>query len=193
MPDPSRRDFVRSSADMLKGGWLLLHLPALGTLAACSRDAAQRGDAFQVFTPEEGRTMAALARRILPSDPELPGAEEAGAVHFADGALARLFPEWTDPTRSFLRDLEAGSPGGFARLSVEAQDEAIRALEDHPSFELARMLVVMGTFSDPHHGGNRDGVGWRILDAEFLPQYMPPFGAYDAQARTASGEGEGSR
>jgi hypothetical protein len=190
MSHPSRREFVRTSADALKGGWLLFHLPALGALAACARDAAERGDPFLVFTPAEGRTMAALARRLIPSDPELPGAEEAGAAHFADGALATLFPEWTEPTRDFLQELEGHAAGTFADLPEETQDDTIREMEDHPAFELARMLVVMGTFSDPHHGGNRDRAGWRILDIEILPQYMPPFGAYDGELGT-DGQGGG--
>ncbi len=165
---------------MVKGSWLLLHLPALGGLAACAREAAQRGDSLRLFTPAEGRTFAAAAGRILPSDPELPGAEEAGAVHFADGALVQLFPDFEEPVRAFLGVLDGDAPpGGFADLDPESQDRILRELEEDGRFELLRMLVVMGTFSDPHHGGNRDGAGWRILDAEFLPAYAPPFGAYD--------------
>lgn len=132
--------------------------------------------------------MAALARRILPSDDELPGAEEAGAIHFADRALLEYFSDWLVPVREGLARLETAARrrpagrGGFEALPEEVQDELIRGEEGGEFFELARMLVVMGTFSHPDQGGNRDGAGWRILAMDPRHQYIPPFGAYDAEA-----------
>jgi gluconate 2-dehydrogenase gamma chain len=193
--EPTRREFLLTSAAVAKGGWLALHLPALASLAACSREAAESGAPLETFTAAEARTMAAFARRIVPSDDELPGAEEAGAVHFADRALADHFPEWLAPVREGLARLDARSREAgrgareFAELEPGAQDDLLRQEEETGFFTLARMLVVMGTFSHPDQGGNREGAGWRILRMEHLPQYVPPFGDYDAEEwRARAGE-----
>lgn len=199
---PDRRQFLSTSSRVMGAGWLAMHLPLASVLAACSREAAERGDGFTLLTPAEGRTMAALAEAILPSDDEFPGAREAGAVHFVDGALEQLFPQFLEPVRSGLRELNEraaerdGSEGeaAFALLPPDERDEVVRAVEDTPFFQTARMLVVMGTFSDPVHGGNRDLIGFELLGMEHAPAYEPPFGHYDAEyaaddVEASTGEG----
>lgn len=138
--------------------------------------------------------MRALAARILPSD-ETPGAEEAGAVYFADLALAGPFAGMLGSVRPGLADLDrrAADRGAarFADLSPEVQDEVIRAVENTPFFGNARLLTVAGTLADPSHGGNRDGAGDRILGIPHAPVWQPPFGYYDAEYST-SAEGGGA-
>ncbi|CAN5632828.1 hypothetical protein BH24DEI1_BH24DEI1_07440 [soil metagenome] len=63
--------------------------------------------------------------------------------------------------------------GDFASLSEEDQDAVLMAVAegeafDEPPagefFEMLRNHTIQGMFSDPVYGGNRDMVGWRLLD-----------------------------
>jgi gluconate 2-dehydrogenase gamma chain len=189
----SRREFLSSSGRALGAGWLALSLPGLAALSACARDAALRADPFTVLTADEGRTLAALAARIFPSDDELPGAEEAGAVHFADRALESHFPEMREPLGAGLaglderaRALGAGA-AGFAGLPPERQDELIREVEQTEFFDIARMLTVMGTLADASYGGNRNGAAPALLGMQHHGSYQPPFGWYDAEHARENG------
>ena len=195
---PSRREFLSSSGALLGGGWLWAHLPLAGALAACARDSALRGEPYVTFTDAQGRAMAAFAAQIIPSDPELPGATEAGAVYFLDRAIAGPFEQMRDPILGGLADLDtraqARQPAvaGFADLESEAKVSVMHEVEDTPFFTMARMLTVMGVIADPSYGGNRGGVGARLLAIEHQPAYAPPFGEYDAEAASmrASAGGE---
>lgn len=136
--------------------------------------------------------MAAFAEVIVPSG-DGPGAREAGVVHFVDGALDTLLPEMLEVIRPGIADLDERAGGGapadgsaFAALPEDERVRVVREVEDTPFFFTARMLVVMGMFGDPMHGGNRDGVGWDLLGMEHAPAYEPPFGHYDAEAANAS-------
>jgi gluconate 2-dehydrogenase gamma chain len=189
---PTRREFMASAAGMLGGGWLWLNLPAIATISACARDAAQRDEAFSTLNRAEGRAMRAFASRILPSEPGSPGAEEAGAAWFTDAVLGGPLQDMAEPVRAGLADLDerARAEHGtvFAELGAAQQDAIIGAVDATPFFALGRMLVVMGTFSDPAWGGNRDHVGFTLLGIEHAPAYTPPFGWYDAEhARTNGG------
>ncbi len=192
LPLPSRRDFLATSSRVMSGGWLAFHLPALATLAACSREAAEMGEPFTTLTTHEAETLGAFADLILPAD-DLPGAVDAGVVHFMDGALGQLFPEMLETIRPGVEELDRRAlaidpdSGGFAGLAGDRQTEVIGAMEDTAFFFVARMLTVMGMFSDPVHGGNRDHVGWALLGMEHAPSHEPPFGHYDAEYRREAG------
>lgn len=183
----TRRDFVATSASALGGAWALLGIPGLASLAGCAREAARSGEAFQTLTPAQGRTLIAMAERILPADDALPGATDAGAAWFVDRALGSFFSGMADPVRAFLDDLDTraqddGGPASFVDLPAERQDAILTDVQDSQPFFLVRMLVVYGTFSDPSYGGNRDRVGWRIAGYTPEPVYTPPFGYYDREA-----------
>ena len=199
-PNPGRREFVASSASLLGGGWLALHLPLISALAACARDAAVRNEPFTTLTGAQARTMTAFAAQIMPSDAELPGATEAGAVHFVDRALAGPFSGMRDPVIAGLADLDRRAAGrgrdsagtaaaSFADLAAADQIAIMREVEATPFFNLARMLTIMGVVADPSYGGNRDGAGARILAMDHRAVYAPPFGWYDAELRRDTGGG----
>ncbi|CAN5879934.1 hypothetical protein BH23GEM9_BH23GEM9_08900 [soil metagenome] len=189
--EPTRREFVSTSAGAFGGSWLWLNLPVIVSLSSCARDAAERGEPFVTFTAAEGRAMRAFAARVLPSSDNSPGAEEAGAVWFADRALGELFPDMLAPVREGLASLDerARATGGtaFAELGAEQQDTLISDVVDTEFFFLGRMLVVMGVFSDPSWGGNRGHVGEALLGIEHAAGYQPPFGWYDAEHAQANG------
>jgi hypothetical protein len=51
---------------------------------------------------------------------------------------------------------------------------------DHtPFFDSMRFLTVLGMFSTPAYGGNRNGAGWKLLGFEDQHIFQPPFGYYD--------------
>jgi gluconate 2-dehydrogenase gamma chain len=63
----------------------LLAASALASLFGC---ASPPPSPWRSLTPDEAALLAALADRLIPPDPEFPGAGEAGAAAFIDGALA---------------------------------------------------------------------------------------------------------
>jgi gluconate 2-dehydrogenase gamma chain len=136
--------------------------------------------------------MRALAAQIIPSDGDGAGAEEAGAVYFIDRALAQpYFADSLPIIRAGLADLDerARAVNGkweFGSLPAAEQMSVIREIEHQPFFAAARTLVVIGTFADPSHGGNREHVGWKMIGMDHQPTYTTPFGWYDADATTES-------
>ena len=182
---PTRREFVSSTSSLLGGGWLWLHMPALTALSACAMDAARRDAPFVTLTAEEGASVRAFAARIVPSDDAGIGAEEAGAAWFVDGALGGPMAGMLEPIRAGLTELDRRAQDAYGVAFKDAlspqQDELIAGMVDTPFFQLARMLVVIGVFAHPIHGGNRNHAGFTLLQMEHQPAYQPPFGWYDAE------------
>lgn len=183
----SRRTFL--AAGGLGAAWVLLSGPLGGALAATAREAARCGAAFANLQEDQARTLAAVMDRILPAVDGLPGATAAGAVHFADLALAGPAAELARPLFAGLADLDARArathPGatGYADLAPAEQDELLHAVEKTPFFGVAFAMTIFGTLAAPSHGGNRDGVGWKLVQIEPRMRWQPPFGWYDAQWR----------
>jgi gluconate 2-dehydrogenase gamma chain len=124
------------------------------------------------FNADEAATMDALAGRIVPGDADDPGAREAGAVVYLDRALAGFLRDLQTLYRDGLLALDArcaerhGRP--FRALDDAAQDAILTEIDGGDDqlghlFSVAREHVVQGLFCDPVHGGNRDGVGWRLV------------------------------
>jgi gluconate 2-dehydrogenase gamma chain len=182
----TRREFVAQSSQSISGGWLSFQLPWIAVLAGCARDDAARGAAFLHLTPTEARAMRAFAARIIPSDDGTPGADELGVVYFVDRALGTPnFSPALPLLRSGLEALDAmahaaGGRKGFASIDVDRQIAMMRDVEHTPFFAAARMLVVIGAFADPSHGGNKDRAGWTMIGMEHRPSFSAPFGWYDA-------------
>ena len=182
----TRRGFLAESGRAATAGWLALEIPWLAALASCRRDDGSTADGFVALTPAEARAMRAFAAQIIPSDTSLPGADEAGAVHFIDRAFGKpFFADVVPVVRAGLADLDARAhtlgERDFASLSPGRQVAIMRQVEGTPFFAAARMLVVIGTFADSAYGGNRQGAGWTIVGLEHRPTYASPFGWYDAQ------------
>ena len=80
--------------------------------------------------------------------------------------------------------------GGVSRSSIPASHRSRRSRPrsrsrtsktvDHtPFFDTTRLLTLLGMFSLPAYGGNRDGVGWKLIGFEDRHVFQPPFGYYD--------------
>jgi gluconate 2-dehydrogenase gamma chain len=133
--------------------------------------------ALMFLNRHQAATIDAVASRIVPGDDSDPGAQQAGAVIYIDRALAGFMRELQTFYRTGIHDLDrycmerAGR--AFVELKSEVQDEIIgdldrRAVADRSDllgqfFDVVREHVIQGLFCDPAYGGNRGGVGWRLV------------------------------
>ena len=126
----------------------------------------------------------ALTAQIIPTD-STPGAREAGVTHFIDRALvsflAPLATGFVAGLEHLRTDVRSKYPeaGSFAALSHSQQLDYLSSIERSPFFASLRLLTVLGMFSDPSYGGNRNEVGWQLLGFRNDHAYSPPFGHYD--------------
>ena len=182
----SRRVFMSSAARAIGVSWLMLHWPDVVGAAEHAKHAAAAPvpAALKFFTPEEAADVDAICAQIIPTD-ETPGAREAGAVFFIDHALATFFSHLADGFRRelahFRADCAARFPQArtFAALAEQQQIEFLHTVERTPFFGFVHTLTVIGMFTSPSYGGNRDLVGWKLLGFEDQHIFIPPFGYYD--------------
>jgi gluconate 2-dehydrogenase gamma chain len=163
----TRRDLLRRSA-------------ALGAVAAVPANVlAQAAQAapYVSLTAAEAATLEAIVARLIPSDAIGPGALEAGAARYIDGALGDALAVQRPAYAAGLAALEAYARAkagdSFAALPAERQDELLTDLEQNratgftPSssafFDLVLGHTLEGTFGDPHYGGNQDFIGWELI------------------------------
>jgi gluconate 2-dehydrogenase gamma chain len=131
-----------------------------GSLGLASSGVAQRSDGrsaqYRFFTPDEAAFIEAAVDRLIPPEPEWPGAREAGVPNYIDlqlagpyGAGARMFlggpirqgtPQQgyqlgLTPAQVYrtalaaILERTAGRGAAFADASPEAQDEFLQRLE----------------------------------------------------------------
>jgi gluconate 2-dehydrogenase gamma chain len=185
----SRRAFLAASAAAAGSLWLAASPEEL----RASLDHARRAVAghsqqpFEVLTADQAADIDAIASQIVPTD-ELPGAHEAGAVHFIDHTFTTFAQSQKDPMLAGLTAYNAlvaqAHPEAthFSQLTAAQQLEFLRGHDLHPFFQQLRAAVLVAVFSNPLWGGNRDKAGWRILGFDDRFSWQPPFGWYDAKA-----------
>jgi gluconate 2-dehydrogenase gamma chain len=136
------------------------------------------------FSASDAADVEAVTAQIIPTD-DSPGAREAGAVYFIDRALATFFSQLASDYRSQLEAFQAASrqqhPGAqsFASLPSGQQIAYLKTIDKTPFFNTTRLLTLLGMFSLPSYGGNRSGVGWKLIGFEDAHIFQPPFGYYD--------------
>jgi gluconate 2-dehydrogenase gamma chain len=136
------------------------------------------------LTAAEAADVEAVAAQIVPTD-DSPGAREAGAVSFIDRGLATFFSQLAGDYRTQLAAFQAGyrerhpAAGSFASLTSDEQIAHLKAIDQTPFFVTTRLLTLLGMFTLPQYGGNRDGVGWQLIGFEDRHMFHPPFGYYD--------------
>ena len=132
----------------------------------------------------EAADIEAVASQIIPTD-DTPGAREAGVVYFIDRSLASCFSRLAADYRAQLAAFQAAfrerhpSAGSFASLPSERQVEYLKGVEQTPFFTTTRLLTLLGMLCQPVYGGNRNGVGWKLLGFEDAHAIAVPFGYYD--------------
>jgi len=183
--DASRRSFITASGQVLGAGWLALHWPEIAAAAEHAHGAAQApaSRAIVVLAAEDARDVDAIAAQVIPTD-DTPGAREAGAVYFIDAALGGFFNAHRDEFKAGLGEFTAAvakeQPGKrFADLDPERQISFLKSVEKTPFFQTVRFLTILGLLASPAYGGNRDGLGWKLIGFEDTHVFSPPFGFYD--------------
>jgi len=137
---------------------------------------------------DTAKEIEALISCIIPSD-ATPGAREAGVVYFVDRALSTFDQSRKDVYTQGLADLQTRRaqmfPGSksIATLNASQQTELLRTIERTDFFQLLRTHTLYGFLGDPSYGGNRNGVGWKVVGFDHKMQHQPPFGFYDAEIK----------
>jgi gluconate 2-dehydrogenase gamma chain len=197
----SRRNFLSRGGAAVSAVWLSAHWPAIVAAAERAHQAAKSSapPKFQFFTPEEAVEIDAITARIIPSD-ETPGAREAGVVYFIDRALTTFAADDQKTYREGLPGLQLRvrelfpSVEKFSSATPEQQDQILHSLDEQTGparrhsrsdgasssfFQAVRVHTIVAFLVDPDSGGNRDGVGWKVIGREPEHIFQPPFGYYD--------------
>src|SRR6185436_9432180 len=121
----SRREMLRRSA-------------ALGAVAAVPANVlaqAARAAPYANLTTAEAATLEALVARLIPSDANGPGALEAGAARYIDGALGSALaaqrPAYVAGLAALDAYARATAGAAFAALPAERQDAVLTDLEQN--------------------------------------------------------------
>jgi len=197
----SRRHFLSHGIMGLSSTWLATHWPAVVAAADHAHSAVQSATPpqFEFFSSEQATEIVAISARIIPTD-DMPGAREAGVVYFIDRALTTFASEDQKIYNTGLPDLQASvrelfpAVEKFSSATPGQQDEVLLSLDEHAAapprpfrprpdaqtfFETLRQHTIAGFLIDPEAGGNRDGVGWKVIGREHEHIFQPPFGYYD--------------
>ena len=170
--------------------WGVAAWPEILAAQQHAHDAVSQGgaQAFSHFDPAAALEIEALVDQIIPSD-DTPGAREAGVIYFIDRALATFEQDKQDAYRKGLAQVQARrkqlfrSSKSVAELNPQQRIELLKSIERSDFFQLLRTHTLFGFLGDPSHGGNRDGVGWKVEGFEPRMKWEPPFGYYDAEAK----------
>jgi len=184
--DLSRRLLLQAIAATLGAAALPLSWADIVPAAHEAHAAAQSvaGPERSFLSAAEAADVEAVTAQIVPTE-DTPGAREAGVVHFIDRALATFLSQLAGDFRRHLAEFQAACraqhPGAasFASLTFEQQREYLKTVDRTPFFDTTRLLTLLGLFSLPTYGGNRDGVGWKLIGFEDRHVFQPPFGHYD--------------
>jgi hypothetical protein len=174
---------------MLKGGLVFGALALLGSGLAIVRTSgyevpAERRSKLAILAPWQWVFVTVVARRMVapdrPVDSSIPSPDDVDVAGFVDGYVARMPAALRrDLSRAFvyvehIAPLAAGHTQRFTRLSAEAQDAVLRALETNENmmlrgaFEGIKALVMMGYY--------RDARTWKILGYDGPLLRRPPGG-----------------
>ncbi|MBS1829982.1 MAG: gluconate 2-dehydrogenase subunit 3 family protein [Acidobacteria bacterium] len=140
-------------------------LPAASALAAAG---------YQVLSAGEAEILITLIDAIVPADQD-PGAKEAGVVHFIDQQLAGAHKRFVGRYRTELPKLDAACRAatgkGLAELGLRERTAFLERVDQGEVaggafFQLVVDHTMQGFYGAPKHGGNRDGVSWRMMGIE---------------------------
>ncbi len=185
----SRRQFLVGSISGLGSTWFALRWPAILQVQEQARRSAEPDQPldFEFFSHEQAVEIEAMAAQIIPSDNIGPGAREAQAIHFIDGALVTFDRDKQGAYAQGLADLAINTRklfpavSKFSSLTAAQQIQVLTAIEKTQFFELVRLHTIMGYLCRPEYGGNYQQAGWSLIGFEDEMIYKPPFGYYDGQ------------
>lgn len=155
---------------------------AAGAVASVAAEALE-AQSFVVLNADQARLAAALADAVIPPDPDWPGGAEAGVVAYIDRQLQGPLRRFAPLYRMGLPALDATSlrlmAKSFLDLSAEERTVLLEKIEageaegpEWPDFsakvffQKAVEHAMQGYYGSPEHGGNKDGVSWKMLGVE---------------------------
>ena len=182
----TRRALLQAIAGVLATTAAPLDWTDVARATQAAGDARQPGAGAKLsfLSAAEAADIEAVTAQIVPTD-DTPGAREAGVVYFFDRALATFYSQLAREYRAQLAAFQAGyrkaHPGAssFASLTSDQQIAHLTGVDRTPFFVTTRLLTLLGMFVLPQYGGNRDGVGWKLIGFEDHHFFQPPFGYYD--------------
>jgi len=181
--DTSRRSFLRGGVALAGGSWLRYTAPGIAALAQAACSAKEDSAAFAILTAKEATEFEAIAARILPTT-DTPGAREAGVIWFFDQTFGTFNAGNLQFARSGLAEFQTAIDSGelFSDLDEAAQDAFLKTQEQTPFFNMIWFMTLTGFFGMSKYGGNRNDIGWKLLDVDpGMHAYHSPFGYYDAE------------
>ncbi len=145
----------------------------------------KKGTPWRFFSVDEARCLAAISDQIIPADQD-PGASWAGVLEYIDRQLCGPFENLRSTYRRGLAGVDQSSRSlhgqVFADLDSNQQIDMLHRLEDGKapgaiwreisSSEFFGSVVdhtMQGFYGDPRHGGNREGVSWKMLGLAYPP------------------------
>ena len=141
---------------------------AAGALGSAALAVGCKSGNWEFLTDTQARTLGAICDQIVPAD-DFPSASQAGVLNYIDRQLMRHYRKHRGAYLDGLEQAEAMSRkrfgGELAGLSQQQQLEIVNGLSEQNStfFGLVRNHTMEGYYGAPRHGGNRDGVSWRML------------------------------
>jgi len=189
----SRRSFLEQSLVGAGAVWLAAAWPEVLAAQQHAHRAARAVAAgtpakFDYLTAQQAAAVEAITSLIIPTT-DTPGAREAGVVYFIDRALHTFAADQQKPFGDALAAVDAKrkelfpASADFASLASAQQSEILKAIEKTPAFGMFRFATVCGFLCNPEDGGNRNMVGWKLIDFDHAATHRPPFGYYDAEYR----------
>jgi gluconate 2-dehydrogenase gamma chain len=180
----ARRGFLFGAGGALAVTWAATHWPAIAAAHAHAAAATSNAGAALVFlSAADAHDVEAIAAQIVPSD-DAPGAREAGALYFIDRSMHTWLAGEAETFRAGLRAFQAKFAATHSNVAFASADDAaqrafLTANETSDFFDRIRALTLIGLFALPQYGGNRDGIGWRLIGFDNQHAFAPPFGYYD--------------
>lgn len=138
----------------------------------------QKVDTLLFFSKSDNALIKAIFGRLIPGDPQDPGAIEAEAHVYIDHALAGYYRALGTTYRRGLLCVNAYSQSkyqkDFVNLTNEEQDGILTDMQKGTAtgfvspgatefFNLLFQHVREGTFCDPAYHGNKDLIGWKMI------------------------------
>jgi gluconate 2-dehydrogenase gamma chain len=185
--DSSRRSLLHAFATVIAAAASPLGWTQIAQASEHAHTAGQsgtNGGTITFLSAAEAADIEAVAAQIIPTD-DSPGAREAGVVYFIDRALATFLSQLAADYRRQLDDFRTSyrerypSANSFASLTSQQQLEHLRRTDQTPFFATTHLLTMLGMFTLPSYGGNRDGAGWKLIGFQDAHVFYPPFGYYD--------------
>lgn len=208
----SRRHFLLQSLTGVSAAWLAAQWPEILAAHdhAMQAVASETPPKLEFLTPAQAADVEAISAAIIPTT-DTPGAREAGVVYFVDRGLMTFAQDQREPLLQGLKVLADltkeifPTAESFASLTGAQQVDVLKTLEaakpdekEKPQtpprkalvnvngeqiFGMFRFMTVLGVFTNPEYGGNRNHVGWDLVSFKPAMAHFPPFGYYDKEYR----------